>query len=101
MANPMAGFKVPAAPKPGEKVVPILDDEALPALIRDVEAGRDYASHRDAALLRLFACTGMRLAEPTELEVGHVNPRPPGGRRHRQGRQAAHGPVRHARRAGP
>lgn len=73
LANPMLGFRVPAAPKPGEKLVPILDDEALPALIRDAEAGRDYASRRDAAVLRLFASTGMRLAELTNLHVDDVN----------------------------
>lgn len=71
--NPMAGFRIPAAPKPGEKLVPVIDDGVLEALIRDAESERDYASRRDAALLRLLACTGVRLSEITKLRVEDVN----------------------------
>ncbi|MEV4705011.1 tyrosine-type recombinase/integrase [Actinoplanes sp. NPDC049316] len=73
LPNPMAGFKIPAAPKPGEQLVPVVDDEWLSQLIRDAEASRDYASRRDAAVLRLLACTGMRLAEITGLQVADVD----------------------------
>lgn len=73
LPNPMLGFRVPAAPKLGEKMVPILEDEQLAALIHDAEQGRDYASRRDAAILRLFACTGTRLAELTNLQVDDIN----------------------------
>lgn len=73
LPNPMAGFRIPPAPKPGEQLVPVVDDEWLSGLIRDAEAGRDYASRRDAAILRLFASTGMRLAELTGLRLDDIS----------------------------
>lgn len=71
--NPMRDLKIPRAPKLGDKLVPVLEADALGALIRDAEQGKDYASRRDAAVLRLLACTGLRLGEIAGLEVEDVN----------------------------
>lgn len=71
--NPFATFTAPAAAKPGEKLVPVIEPEHLAALIRDAERGRDFESRRDAAILRLFACTGVRLAELALLRVADVD----------------------------
>lgn len=68
--NPMDGMK---PPKPGEKLVPVIATEQLAALISDAETGRDFGSRRDAALLRMFASTGARLAEISLLDVGDVD----------------------------
>ena len=61
--NPFVKVKPPPAPRPGEKLVPIISDEDLATLIKDAEKGRDFESRRDAAILHLFRCTGVRLAE--------------------------------------
>lgn len=68
--NPMLGLK---PPDPGQTLVPVIATEQLAALIQDAEKGRDFESRRDAALLRLFACTGARLAEITNLDVDDID----------------------------
>lgn len=73
LPNPFATFSAPAAPKLGSKLTPIVAREDLARLIRDAEAGRDYESRRDAALLRMFACTGCRLSEIALLTVGAIS----------------------------
>lgn len=65
-------MKVPAPPKLGATPPPILAVEQLAALIADAERGRTFEDRRDAALLRLFACTGCRLSELTDLELDEV-----------------------------
>lgn len=69
--NPMVGLSPPKLDD--GKVVPVIAEEVLIAVIRECERGRDFVSRRDAALLRFFACTGCRLSEVTVMEVGHVN----------------------------
>lgn len=71
--NPLLGFTLPAAPKMGDKQVPVVQPEDLLALLRDAEQGRDFESRRDAAILRLFAGTGTRLAELAGLRLGDVH----------------------------
>lgn len=71
--NPFATFKPPPPPKVGEIAKPIIEVDQLRALIKDAEKGRDFESRRDAALLRLFACTGCRLSEITNLTVDDVS----------------------------
>jgi integrase/recombinase XerD len=71
--NPFTGMAAPPAPKPGEKLVPVLTAEQLGALIRDAERGRDFESRRDAAILRLLACAGVRLAELAYLQDSDLN----------------------------
>jgi integrase/recombinase XerD len=73
IANPYDRFKPPTAPKLGTKMVQVLAIEDMRRLIKDAEAGRDFESRRDAALLRLFACTGCRLSEITHLRVADVD----------------------------
>lgn len=70
-----AKFHVPAAPKPGERMTPVLPLEDMARLVKDAERGRDFESRRDAALLRMFASTGCRLSEITHLTVDAVNVR--------------------------
>lgn len=69
-ANPFAKL---SPPKMGEKVIPVIDEKRLGDLIRLCEKGRDFESRRDAAMLRLFASTGIRLAELTYLKVEDVD----------------------------
>lgn len=71
--NPFATFRAPAAPKMGENLVPVLEPEQLGALIKDAERLRDFESRRDAAILRLFASAGIRLAELARLDVADVD----------------------------
>jgi integrase/recombinase XerD len=71
--NPFLKFNAPPPPKIGEKMVPVLSLEDMGRLIKDAESGRDFESRRDAALLRMFACTGCRLAEITNLTVDAVD----------------------------
>jgi integrase/recombinase XerD len=73
LPNPFTGMKPPPPPKLGEGKRPIIETEQLTTLIRDAEKGRDFASRRDAALLRMFSCTGCRLGEITGLAVHDVN----------------------------
>lgn len=72
LPNPLLGFRLPAAPKLGDKLVPVIPPEDLLALIRDAEKSRDFQSRRDVAILRLFACTGVRLSELAGLRLGDV-----------------------------
>jgi site-specific recombinase XerD len=73
LPNPFAGIKPPPPPKLGEKLNPVLALEDMQRLIKDAEAGRDFQSRRDAALLRMFAGTGCRLSEITHLAVGDID----------------------------
>lgn len=69
LPNPFSTFTAPPPPKIGEKMVPVLSLQDMSRLIKDAETGRDFTSRRDAALLRLFACTGCRLSEITHLTL--------------------------------
>jgi site-specific recombinase XerD len=68
-ASPMARMK---PPKVGEQLVdvPTLDD--VKALLETC-AGNDFESRRDAAIIRLFADAGVRLAELTDLKVADID----------------------------
>lgn len=68
-------FTVTRPPKLGEKVVPVLELEQLATLIKDAESKRDFEHRRDAAILRLFAVTGVRLAELALLRLDEVDVR--------------------------
>lgn len=71
--NPFTTFKAPPPPRLGEMKKPVIETEQLRILLKDAEKGRDFESRRDAALLRMFACTGCRLAEITNLQLDDVN----------------------------
>lgn len=72
-ANPFRKIRPPAPPKAGQVKHDIIAGQHLAALIKDAEKGRDYESRRDAALLRLFAATGIRLIEMTRLRLADVS----------------------------
>lgn len=70
LPNPFgAKLKVPRPPKLDENPPPVIAVEHLAALLRDAERGKSFEDRRDAAILRLFAATGSRLAELAGLEV--------------------------------
>jgi integrase/recombinase XerD len=64
---------VPAPPKPGQKLPPVLATDQLAALIRSAESGRVFEDRRDAAILRMFVCTGCRLAELAGIRLADVD----------------------------
>ena len=67
--NPMAKMKPPLVP---EKPVPVLTPKQLRALFAKT-SGKDFKDRRDEAILRLFADTGLRLAELAGLTVDDVD----------------------------
>ncbi|MCT2280391.1 tyrosine-type recombinase/integrase [Micromonospora chalcea] len=73
LPNPFVKVAVPAAPRADEAPPPVLEAEQLQALVRDAERGRDFESRRDTAILRLFMCTGTRLAELALLQLDDIN----------------------------
>jgi len=68
--SPLASMSPPSI---DDKVVPVIASEDLARLVQDCEKGRDFSSRRDAALIRLYACSGARLAEVAVLEVDDLN----------------------------
>jgi site-specific recombinase XerD len=71
--NPFSKIKPPSPPKPEEIAQPVMPQEDLVKLIKHAEKGKDFTSRRDAAILRLFACTGCRLSEVARLKLDDVN----------------------------
>lgn len=67
--SPLTGTASPQVP---EQPVPVLTAEQLRALLRACE-GKDFMSRRDMAIVRLFADTGIRLAELAGLRVEDVD----------------------------
>ncbi len=65
----MANMRPPAIP---DAPPPILSEDEVRRLVHVCE-GRDFASRRDAAIIRLFADTGMRLGELAGLRVGDLD----------------------------
>ncbi|MFY1595589.1 tyrosine-type recombinase/integrase [Micromonospora sp. WMMD737] len=72
-ANPFDRFRPPPPEKIGTKRKPIIEIEQLAKLIKDAEKGKSYEDRRDAAILRLFASTGCRLAELTNLDIHSID----------------------------
>jgi site-specific recombinase XerD len=58
-ASPMAGMNPPQIP---DEPPPVLTDDELRRLLKACE-GRDFTDRRDAAILRLFLDTGVRVSE--------------------------------------
>ena len=69
-ASPMAKMLPPKIP---EAPVPIVSGAGLRRLLAPVDAGRDFEARRDAAILRLFLDTGMRLAELAYLRLDDLD----------------------------
>jgi len=57
--SPMVGMKPPQLP---DEPPPVLTDDQLRRLLKSCD-GRDFAARRDAAIIRLFIDTGVRLSE--------------------------------------
>jgi site-specific recombinase XerD len=73
--NPMDGLK---APRIAEKQLPLLTDGDIAALLKVTE-GRDFASRRDHALIRVLVDTGIRRGELVGLTLSDLDL--PDGRR--------------------
>jgi site-specific recombinase XerD len=58
-ASPMAGMNPPQIP---DEPPPVLTDDELRRLLKACD-GREFADRRDAAILRLFLDTGVRVSE--------------------------------------
>jgi integrase/recombinase XerC len=67
--SPMLGMRPPQVP---EAKVDVVSEKDLAALLATCTA-RDFVSRRDAAILRLFIDTGMRLSELANLQVDDVD----------------------------
>ena len=63
--NPFDRLEPPRVP---EKVIPVLTDDQIKALIAST-SGRSFIDRRDNAIFRLFLDTGMRLSELTNIKV--------------------------------
>jgi integrase/recombinase XerD len=91
--DPLAGLK---PPRLDQKIVPVLDDSQLRALLRACD-GKGLADRRDEAIIRVMLETGIRAGECIALTVVDVNVR--GGllyvRRGKggKGRMVAFGPA--------
>jgi site-specific recombinase XerD len=68
-ASPLAKVARPIVP---ETPVPVVSDADLAALLKSV-AGKDFASRRDNAMLRLFLDCGVRLDELARLAVESID----------------------------
>lgn len=68
--NPMAKMKPPIVP---EKPVPVLTPKQLRTLFAKVGGRKSFIDRRDEAILRLFADTGLRLAELAGLTIDDVD----------------------------
>jgi site-specific recombinase XerD len=67
--SPMERMKRPAVP---EQPIPVLEDEALSALLAACK-GNSFENRRDEAILRLFIDTGMRAGELVGLTVEDID----------------------------
>ncbi len=67
--HPMAGLRPPV---PEEAPVPVLSDDELERLVK-VCIGKDFASRRDEAMMRLFLDTGCRISEMARLDVDDLD----------------------------
>jgi len=67
--SPMARYK---APKVDEKLVPVLSEDELRALLKACD-GKTFEDRRDAAIIRLMVDTGMRLGECAGLKLDDLD----------------------------
>ena len=66
--NPMASMK---PPKIGDKLVPVITDDELAALLAACKGG-GFENRRDYAIISLFKDTGARLSELAGLATGDI-----------------------------
>jgi len=67
--DPFARMSPPTVP---EQPVPVLRDDQLRALL-DACSGHTFEARRDAAIIRLFVDSGIRISELTGLHVEHLD----------------------------
>jgi site-specific recombinase XerD len=67
--DPFARMSPPTVP---EQPVPVLRDDQLRALL-DTCSGHTFVDRRDAAIIRLFVDSGIRVSELTGLHVEHLD----------------------------
>lgn len=67
--SPMVNMSPPAVP---EESPAVLSEDDVRKLLKVCE-GRDFAARRDSAIIRLFADTGMRLAELSGLRMNDLD----------------------------
>lgn len=70
IANPILDI---APPKVHQKLVPVLEDGQIDALLARYEKKADFDSRRNYALIRLFLYSGVRLAEMTRIRVDDLS----------------------------
>jgi integrase/recombinase XerC len=68
--SPMEAMQPPAVP---DKPVDIVTEEEMRRLLKLCENKKDFASRRDAAMLRLFYDTGIRRNELADLKISDVD----------------------------
>ena len=69
--SPMAKMKPPKVP---ESPVPVLRLEDIQKLVASAEKTKSFDDVRDAAILRIFYATGLRLAELSNLRLTPIDP---------------------------
>jgi site-specific recombinase XerD len=67
--DPTSGVR---APQPSETTTPILSEVELRRLLKACE-GTDFTARRDAAIVRVFLDTGLRLSELSGLQIDDVD----------------------------
>jgi len=67
--NPMAGLR---PPKVGDKLVPVITDDELDAVLAGCRGG-GFENRRDCAIISLFKDTGVRLAELAGIALADVD----------------------------
>jgi site-specific recombinase XerC len=72
--HPMVNMR---PPKPTEKLIQPVPADGLRTLVKD--CGRDFDGRRDEAIIRLFADSGLRLSELTNIEWTDIDWEPDGG----------------------
>jgi site-specific recombinase XerD len=70
LPNPHAAMR---EPRGDVKVIPVISQQDLAALIKDAESRDDFAHRRDLAILRLFASSGARLSEISNLQLSDID----------------------------
>ena len=67
--SPMAKM---SPPRPGEKVIPVITDAEILAILRACARGPKFEARRDTAILQLFLDTGIRRQEAAGLTLSDV-----------------------------
>ncbi|MDP9799322.1 integrase/recombinase XerD [Catenuloplanes nepalensis] len=72
-ANPHERLAAPSPPSAESLMPDMISDEDLVNMIKNAEAGREFADLRDAAILRFMGATGTRIAEVAGVDLEHLD----------------------------